>query len=500
MSFGQYSERGSFSSARNGRKYSNDQAVHVWAQQNEQHGSNQKGSIFWTGPTIYSYGTHFPMGHFMPCGEVVLINSDGASVTTTAHQRRVRMAVNHRRTLYVPALASLCDRWGPLALLRSDRDESEQGRGRLALAAYLAKYGPDMGREAFDYLAALAKLNGSRLLAKAVKERADKSAREDKAARKHLLDCGKAFAAMSDGEFFAHVAEHTDRYSFPRFIKDMRRYHRAASAAKFTARKTRLWQLIALLDDTAAIQRARKRNDIVRANKYAREHITTIRALIQRATTPLDANPNAQEFHSGDWGRLQSAIRLLRDSAPRLRKSSIMGNLYHFAGANCAHESKLEVERAAEFRRTEGARREAERAALKGRWLAGEPVRWTGAAADGSALLRIVDRDRSGTAEGEGRLEHMTLETSQGAEVPLRHALRVFQFVKLCRERGTAWHRNGRTLRVGHFQVDAIDTQGNFTAGCHNIGWSEVERVAKEHGLFDLPAHDFTESKAEANA
>ena len=86
------------------------------------------------------------------------------------------------------------------------------------------------------------------------------------------------------------------------------------------------------------------------------------------------------------------------------------------------------------------------------------------------------------------RIRGDTLETSQGASVPLAHAIKVFRFVKLCRERGQAWHRNGKTVRVGHFQVDSIDAAGNFKAGCHDFTWPEVERVARLAGVADSEA------------
>lgn len=82
------------------------------------------------------------------------------------------------------------------------------------------------------------------------------------------------------------------------------------------------------------------------------------------------------------------------------------------------------------------------------------------------------------------------LQTSYGADVPLAHAVRVFRFVKLCRERGQSWERNGHSLRVGHFTVDRVDPQGNFRAGCHDIKWPEVERVARLAGVFDEMADD----------
>lgn len=108
---------------------------------------------------------------------------------------------------------------------------------------------------------------------------------------------------------------------------------------------------------------------------------------------------------------------------------------------------------------------------------------------EGGALIRArsVTRDESGMITGG------TLETSQGAEVPLTHAIRAFRFLKLCRDKGQGWQANGKTLPVGHFKVDHIDSEGNFRAGCHQINWGEVARVAAELGLDHLAPENTTE-------
>jgi hypothetical protein len=89
--------------------------------------------------------------------------------------------------------------------------------------------------------------------------------------------------------------------------------------------------------------------------------------------------------------------------------------------------------------------------------------------------------------EGDG--DGAELVTSQGARVPLSHAVKAFRFVKLIRQSGGHWERNGRVVRVGHYQLDAIDPDG-FKAGCHRINWPEIERVAKLAGVFELPPSD----------
>lgn len=105
--------------------------------------------------------------------------------------------------------------------------------------------------------------------------------------------------------------------------------------------------------------------------------------------------------------------------------------------------------------------------------------------AKGGALVRAVgvERDDSGAIIGG------SLQTSHGADVPLTHAVRAFRFLKLCRETGKAWDRNGRVIRVGHFTVDHVDADGSFKAGCHRINWPEVERLAVDLGVFDVAAN-----------
>ncbi len=79
--------------------FDNRQCAHVWAQQNQPSGRGAKGSIYFEGRTIYSYGSHFPMATFLSHA-VVLINSDSYSVSTSRHQGYVSSAVYHKTRLY----------------------------------------------------------------------------------------------------------------------------------------------------------------------------------------------------------------------------------------------------------------------------------------------------------------------------------------------------------------------------------------------------------------
>ncbi len=73
------------------------------------------------------------------------------------------------------------------------------------------------------------------------------------------------------------------------------------------------------------------------------------------------------------------------------------------------------------------------------------------------------------------RIKGEEVETSLGARFPLYHALLALRVYRLVRSKGETFQRNGRTIRLGHYQIDAIDQDGNITAGCHVITAGEVE-------------------------
>lgn len=92
---------------------------------------------------------------------------------------------------------------------------------------------------------------------------------------------------------------------------------------------------------------------------------------------------------------------------------------------------------------------------------------------NGNAYVRRMQYD-DGTDE---------LQTSQGASVPWDHAVKAFRFIALCVARGEAWERNGRQVRVGHYQLDRIEPNGDMTAGCHRFGWEAMRALAEREGV-----------------
>ena len=79
--------------------------AHAWAQQSQHEGREAARvlRIFFEGPTIYSYGRHFPIATFHQKkggARVVLFTTRGYSNTTAAHIQAARGAISHVRIVY----------------------------------------------------------------------------------------------------------------------------------------------------------------------------------------------------------------------------------------------------------------------------------------------------------------------------------------------------------------------------------------------------------------
>lgn len=85
---------------------SHSEVAHVWAQQSQDEGRASR--VFFEGATIYSYGRHFPAGIFLrndAGAEIVAINDDGYSVSTSKHMGYIRGAVSHKTRFYAGTAA-----------------------------------------------------------------------------------------------------------------------------------------------------------------------------------------------------------------------------------------------------------------------------------------------------------------------------------------------------------------------------------------------------------
>jgi hypothetical protein len=76
--------------------YPNHEIPHLWAHQSQDEARNSTGSLYFEGPTIYSYGSHFPIARHVTNerGErAVVFTTAHHSVTTSGHCSAVATAI-----------------------------------------------------------------------------------------------------------------------------------------------------------------------------------------------------------------------------------------------------------------------------------------------------------------------------------------------------------------------------------------------------------------------
>lgn len=465
---------------------SHDQTAHVWAQGrggDTGHGRSSDGRMFFDGRTLFSYGRHFALGLVIvapisegnPRGEVVatLLNSDGYSPSTGKH-KSIAWRAARGRTLHVPKLTEI---YRTLEDVTGPHARDHRALAKINLARYIAANHAGLSPDAAAYIWVLVGGTEKQAAAmltkatKAAKAEAEKQARDDLA---RTLKRAAEFAAMPPAAFLQWVRDSlSSQRSYyaestaARMLKDLRALHRAASKAGKVKHKAALWAHIGRLQAVPAVMTAK----LAEKHQGRRAAVAIVRAYLENAKA---AEP--KHVNSATWRRIHDA-------------AFIIAGFTDTAGTLCAEMRKL-ADHAMEQRaivaaaETEEWRRVAalEEAEQKAEWLAGNTAaRWHGRTEAGGAYLRAIHVEIDGLGAMTG-----TLQTSQGADVPLAHALKAFRFIKLCRDKGQAWQANGRTVPVGHFRIDRIAANGDFHAGCHFIEWGEVERLAKALGVEGL--------------
>lgn len=101
---------------------------------------------------------------------------------------------------------------------------------------------------------------------------------------------------------------------------------------------------------------------------------------------------------------------------------------------------------------------------------------------DGDSSIAVTKAVRSLTLL---RREGGEIVTTKGARFPVEHARKAFLLVRTVRRIKEPWQRNGRTIHVGHYELDSIDAEGNVVAGCNRVEFSEIERLAIREGWIE---------------
>ena len=514
---------------------SNIGTAHAWASGNQTFGQSSNGNLYFAGRVLFSYGTHYPVGYILP-GEPgrapVLLNSDSSSVTTGGHKSDARSAVRGRDSYHVPNLDRLLgDLRTPYASIEStERFESEID-ARLNDRAHVRQFcetnALSIDSESLQFLLARVGLPNSAdaitRKAQAARDKAEKrEAAKDKAQAIDLL-CD--VASGTDSEFAERVAAQVNSgYSWAResaadsYLNDLgkriRKARRAAGKDSVPpAIWAKAWQRLGEIALGESLSHTVNRDwHKLQGIRGAESRRKSVRDVIAAYRNPhKDAYALANNAHR--WHALAHEARAYaREGRAARELAGVLATHYPLTMRGAIEkliaesDSRYEAERLinssreladakAHYQANEAAERERERLAAIERaasdlvaWRAGLPTqgRVYASRESGAAYIRAVDVKRGAA----GAIIGGELETSQGASVPLVHAVKAFQFIKLVRERGTPWERNGATIRVGLFQVDSISAAGDMVAGCHRFAWQDIAALAESLGVFAAPASD----------
>lgn len=431
--------------------FDNDMCAHVWAQQTQAEGRGSKGSVFFEGTALYSYGHHYLTGFII--NNIAFLNTNKHSITTTRHQSRARQASCQYQQVFLPDLTQL--RYALIGAKNGYADKSAS-----VVKTYLESHPEIDIRDA----AILGRLFGFKVsqieaMKRAAERKAARALKEEQARElREAIREAEWLADMSDerftkwrGQMYCNDRERPITWNDTGYLAD---YGKRAAKRLFKARKLgkarrfSAKRLATLLAREKTIRAWTANLETLAAQQLA-AHLVRFRAEYEAAATDAErynvASRNSVTYWRNQIGSDHAEAALL-DSALAV----------------------VESERAKQRIKEQEKEREQFNA-----WQRGENVR----------CPYSFFSDENGKAYIARRGEQLV--TSQGASVPWDHAVKAFRFIKLCRETARPFHTNGRVIRVGHFTVESIDENGNMVAGCHRFSWEEIERLAKAEGVFD---------------
>ena len=79
--------------------FTNSEIVHVFNEQNQNEGRTSNGSMYFYNNKIYSYGSHYLLGHFID-NNTIIINDTGYSNTTSKHINLITGATRNRKQYF----------------------------------------------------------------------------------------------------------------------------------------------------------------------------------------------------------------------------------------------------------------------------------------------------------------------------------------------------------------------------------------------------------------
>ncbi|MFM7012572.1 MAG: hypothetical protein ACKO0Z_25115 [Betaproteobacteria bacterium] len=463
--------------------FAGDQVIHVWAQRSQEYGRNSKGTCYFEGDTLYSYGSHFIVARFLndKRGRLVcLFNLNRYSNTTSGQQSAASYAVKDsvtRFTVKNPGaswegahadnFAQMVNRIRDgIAHTKNTRVSPGNRAAELARLPELlatAKAYRDAFLPASKY--PLPKLPKDLESARAL-ETYKQAERDFKASLRTPKT--PRWSSVKSGTL-AGVVNHCD--SILKAWERVQETHRAINGAlplpsfdpaPYIKRKAEAEQRKANLD---AIKSNFAGHGYWGCNAYTTRERRAIEEIDKRnnyARGTIDSALHWIEDIESDGGTYlpSSTIRELESIAPHCAT--------HGLPVPADLDSVLARAIAASKRVKEN-EREAERLAKLSQ--ADKVAAWR----DGKSVSLPYDMPTLIRLKHDG----ITLQTSRGAEFPADHARKVWPVIKSLYAAGKSWRTNGQTLRLGHFQIDAIETDGTIKAGCHKLRRDEIEHTAQ---------------------
>lgn len=514
--------------------FKGDMAIHVWAQRTQAYGSNAKGSQFFDGATLYSYGRHFVVArivddkHGKPVALVTSERWDGH--VTNGHVSSAWRAVSHLPRFRVanPESADYSREFRAMVVAFNEavavmRSKRHGHRAREHAASGLA--------ERIEIMRAFVGhfLDARKHKAPAMPADID-AARAQAAFDEARRDYSRASNLLARGP---STKTQNGRWNKPRKHFDL---SEAASLRR---------QVIAAVADMRAAVDAGAVGVVPTIDAARLERIAALATAKRDALKAVDDTrnhySNTVEAYYGrlGWQSYKSAERAACEAVDRAHafpgivqrmRDEIADADGYFAAYN-AENTIRDLERVpthcAEWRlpcpvtaaeiaelsaayraraNTENAKRAAEEFARKIERAQSEAEheerqRQANAAhararaerdrvlgmpeAERAELWRTHKLDNPACADTLMRvtLDGEEIETSRRATFPTKFAPIAWRAIKRARDTSTAWKRNGKKIPLGHFQVDEIDASGNVTAGCHFVKFDEIERIARALNL-----------------
>lgn len=530
--------------------YSNEMVAHIWAQQGkktEAHSSN--GNFYFRGSRIYSYGSHYVAGMIDKQGRAWL-NSRGYSPTTASkHLPPTRRAVSHRVCLYVPDLTEIVDaieRPDPRTLRRylvaNARTLSDDAGAAIYALFSRGDWAKFKARE-LGKAAKLSEQNKRRLRMHDRKRAAVIAATPMKIWRAKAMslldsygtsrrlvdeirDVSDAHKAAGSPRIKAAVwqrlkllrairadeARYRGKLEARQSVAQLRRLLAGESADQLRAGcgQSSLWFALAgyflnpltfchMPPATRAAllameSQARSIGTILRAREDAKTARASERHELKRSVTAwrrIVQFVGDRETHAGFALDRPASLEQIERAALALSAAPLPAATRQYLAETAQWASDVRISIIAQHDLARAQRLAMSLPERLAAWRSGEngwhEFRDMSADAHGGAYIRA----RNAVLDG-CRVVSGDLETSQGATVPLRHAVAVFGFVRAKRLGDDnplpVWTRSNDGPRAGHFTIDTVWSDGSFRAGCHVIRWAQIESLARELGVWDCDA------------